>query len=269
MEALLHDLVIDVGNTRMKAALYGPSGHVRHTVLAHGAVSDLRKWLGPVPLEGVVVGSVAAPDPELERFLSSLAPVVVLSGASPAPVRSGYGTPMTLGVDRLANAVGALEHFPGRAVIAIDLGTCITYDVVDGSGCHRGGLITPGMAMRARAMNAYSARLPLVDVGDTPELVGRDTVGSLQAGVHHGVRAELETLIRDLRHEMPDAAVVLTGGDALRFTRALKNGIFADPLLTLNGSHALLRHHRSLASGPPDGPGRSPGAGANGDRLAV
>jgi len=263
MEALRHDLVIDVGNTRLKAGLYGPFGHVRRAVFAHGDIAGLRSWLGPDRLEGVVMGSVAALLPELERFLSTLAPVLVLSGASPAPLRSGYGTPMTLGVDRLANAVGAMAHFPGRAVIAIDLGTCITYDVVDGSGCYRGGLITPGMAMRARAMNAYSARLPLVEMGAAPDLVGRDTVGSLQAGVHHGVRAELDTLIRDFRHEMPDAAVVLTGGDALRFTRALKNGIFADPLLTLNGSYALLHHHRCLATGRPPGVGHAPGNGAN------
>jgi type III pantothenate kinase len=263
METVLYDLVLDVGNTRMKAALYGPRGVERSVILAHGDLSGLRNWLAGSRLEDIALASVILPDPQLEGFLSTLAPVLVLHGGSPSPLISAYGTPHTLGVDRLANAVGARQQFPGRPVIAIDLGTCITYDVVDGSGRYHGGLITPGMTMRARAMNAYSARLPRVEPSGHPPLVGRDTVGSLEAGIHHGVRAELVTLIHELRHEMPDAAVVLTGGDALRFTRALKNGIFADPSLTLNGTHALLLHHRSLAAGHPSGDGRAPGTGAD------
>jgi type III pantothenate kinase len=263
MGTVRYDLVLDVGNTRMKAALFGPMGMERWAFLAHGDVSGLRSWLAEAQLQDIALASVAGPDPGLERFLSTLAPVLVLGGGSPSPLVSTYGTPHTLGVDRLANAVGARQRFPDRPVIAIDLGTCITYDVVDGSGHYQGGLITPGMTMRARAMNAYSARLPLVEPGGHPPLMGRHTVGSLEAGIHHGVRAELMTLIHDLRHEMPDAAVVLTGGDAVRFTRALKNGIFADPSLTLNGTHALLLHHRSLADGHPSGGGHAPGTGAD------
>jgi type III pantothenate kinase len=170
-------------------------------------------------------------------------------------LRTAYRTPVTLGVDRLANALGAVSLFPGRAVIAVDLGTCITYDVVDAEGCYAGGLITPGMRMRAKAMNAYSARLPLVRPTGEPPLIGTDTEGSLLAGVHHGVRAELQGLIADLGQGSHRCAVVLTGGDAPRFTKALKSGIFADPLLTLRGLHALLIHHRSMAHPAPPGVG--------------
>ncbi|MBL8002174.1 MAG: type III pantothenate kinase [Flavobacteriales bacterium] len=260
MTSPLHDLVLDAGNTRMKAALFHGGGTLRWTTLANGDLAGLRAWAGERSVQSIALGSVAAPDPAFEAALGEWAPLTVLSGTSPAPVRNAYGSPLTLGVDRLANAMGAWSLFPQRAVIAVDLGTCITYDAVDASGTYRGGLIAPGMTMRARAMNAYSARLPLVRPEAVPALLGTDTTGSLLAGVHHGVRAELVTLLHDLGHEMPGAAVVLTGGDALRFSRALKSGIFADPLLTLRGLHAILQHHRHLGiapSGPPAGDPRN------------
>lgn len=260
MTSLFNDLVLDVGNTRTKAALFHGGGALRWTTLANGDLAGLQAWAGAEHVSGIVLGSVAAPDPVFEAALAAWAPVTALSGASPAPVHNAYGSPLTLGVDRLANAVGAWSLFPQRAVIAVDLGTCITYDAVDAGGTYRGGLIAPGMTMRARAMNAYSARLPLVHPEAVPPLLGTDTTASLLAGVHHGVRAELATLIRDLGHEMPGAAVVLTGGDALRFSRALKSGIFADPLLTLRGLHAILQHHRHLGiapSGPAAGDPRN------------
>lgn len=264
MEILDHDLVIDLGNTRLKAALFGDFGPVRTFFSPHGDLNDLLAWLGPLKPRAVVLGSVAAPDPAFEAALAILGPLVVLSGNSPSPVRSAYWTPITLGVDRLANVVGAVSLFPGRPVIAVDIGTCITYDVVNGEGLYAGGLITPGMLMRARAMNAYSARLPLVRPAEAPPLVGSDTQGSLLAGVHHGVRAELKGLIADLGQGSAAYAVVITGGDALRFAKALKNGIFADPLLTLRGLHALLLHHRSMV--PPPAPGGDGAAFGGPDR---
>ncbi len=264
MEPVPFDLVLDAGNTRLKAALFGPEGVERRAVLQRGDLAALTAWLGGVRPRGIVLGSVAAPDDAFEQGLSGIAPLLVVTGASPAPLRSRYATPLTLGVDRLANAVGAAVRFPGRPVVVVDLGTCITYDLVGSDGIYRGGIISPGMGMRARAMNAYSARLPLVEPGGAPVLVGESTEESLAAGVHHGVRAELTTLLAELVHEMPGAAVVLTGGDALRFARALKSGIFADPSLTLTGLHALLLHHRSLATGPAGGAGGPGGHGAVG-----
>ncbi|MCC7501295.1 MAG: type III pantothenate kinase [Flavobacteriales bacterium] len=258
----MKDLVIDIGNTRLKAALYGPFGCSRRTAMAHGDLVGLKDWVGAEVVQRVVLGSVAAVDPDFEAGLRSIGPLIVIGGSSASPLRNAYDTPLTLGVDRLANVVGAQLLFPGRAVIVIDLGSCITYDVLDSEGVYRGGIIAPGMRMRARAMNAYSARLPLVEPMTEVPLVGRSTHESLASGVFHGIRSELRALIEDLRHEMPGAAVVLTGGDALRFARALKSGIFADPLLTLNGLHALLLHQRSLATGPASAPGLGAGDGS-------
>ncbi len=241
-------LVLDVGNTRTKLGLFRQGRLRRIGVIASGDVEGLATFHGGARPGHIVLGSVAATDAGWEHHLRGLAPVTVLTGGSPAPVRSAYRTPLTLGVDRLANATGAWGMFPGRAALAIDLGTCITYDLVDPDGVYRGGAIAPGVRMRLRAMNTYSARLPLMEPVAAPEPWGHDTGSSLTSGVQWGVLFELQGFITHARHEFPDVAVVLTGGDAVWFTRALKSGIFAHPSLTLEGLYAIRDHQRGLST---------------------
>jgi type III pantothenate kinase len=241
-------LVLDVGNTRTKLGLFRQGRLQRSGVIASGDAAGLAAFLAGARPGHIALGSVAATDPGWEDHLRGLAPVTILTGASPAPVRSAYSTPLTLGVDRLANAAGAWRMFPGRAALAIDLGTCITHDLVDPAGVYRGGAIAPGLRMRLKAMSAYSARLPLMEPVAVPEHWGHDTGSSLNSGAQWGVLFELQGFIARLRHEFPDAAVVLTGGDAVWFTRALKSGIFAHPSLTLEGLYAILDHQRGLST---------------------
>jgi type III pantothenate kinase len=249
MPEAINDLVLDVGNTRTKWALFTNEG-----VSAHGHVPTGNKQALLALLEGrsvtsIAWGSVARPDPGLLAALRSKAPVLVLSGASPSPLGNAYATPMSLGADRLANAVAAVRRFPGRPVLVIDAGTCITYDVCGSDGCYAGGAIAPGMRMRSKAMHAYSARLPEVDPPPSPDLIGTTTEASLAAGIHFGIVGEIEGFVRRVGKERPGLAVLITGGDGVRFIRAMESGIFALPLLTLEGYHALLVHHRALHGG--------------------
>lgn len=257
------DLVLDVGNSRTKLALFSGDGMVRYGIVPDGDGAGVHAFLGDDRPVAIALGSVAAPDAAHLQELGTIAPVVVLNGSSPAPIKNTYGTPWTLGADRLANVVAAVQRFPGRAVLAIDLGTCITYDVCEVDGTYAGGAISPGLVIRARAMHEYSARLPLVVPRPMPEPLGTSTGSSLEAGLHHGITGELKGFIQRYGTDRPDMAVLLTGGDAVRFSRALESGIFALPFLTLEGYHALLVHHRSLhgvavASVPVAGSGPGP-----------
>ena len=256
------DLVIDRGNSRQKLALFQDGRCIDHTVVGLNPDGWL-PWLnGRVPVR-IAIGASgeALPVSDLQR----LAPVTVLRGDSPAPIRTAYATPATLGVDRWANAVAIAGMFPGRAALAVDLGTCITFDLVDPSGCHLGGAISPGLRMRAAAMHAHTARLPEVDPDGDVQAFGTSTESALRAGVVTGIRYELEGWAREGRYQWPDLAVVLTGGDAPRVARALKSGIFADPLLTLRGLHALLESQsppaRTAGFGPGAGTSDRPGRG--------
>jgi type III pantothenate kinase len=265
MEAL--DLVLDVGNTRTKAAFFGDKGIVDRAHLPQGDLEALDEWIAGRPMRSAVIGSVAARDRALVDHLRRSCPVFEIGGDTPTPLRNAYTTPLSLGVDRLANAVAAALRFPDRPVLAIDAGTCITYDVVDADGSYVGGAISPGMLMRAKAMHAYSARLPLSVPLEQVPVFGTDTSSSLSVGIHHGIVGEIRGFIEHFGYHRPHLAVVLTGGDALRFVRALKSGIFAHPLLTLEGLHAIHVFNRA-GDARPGGPGTpdSKGTGPAGQR---
>ena len=243
-------LILDIGNSRTKLGLFSAGRLVRQAFVRNGDLSGVRDLLGTNSVERVVVGSVAREDAQLMVGLGAIAPVLVVTGGSPSHLRNLYTTPETLGADRWANAVGASLLFPGRTVLAISLGTCAIYDLVDGNGVYRGGIISPGFHMRAMAMGEFTARLPVVEPAEDPPGTGLSTTDCLAAGIHHGLRTELRATIGEIRQQHPDLAVVLTGGDAPRFARGLENGIFAHPFLTLFGLHAFSLFDRPTAGLP-------------------
>lgn len=252
-------LVLDIGNSRVKGGLFRHGHLLRQATFPARDAAALAAFLAGHGPAAVVVGSVAAPDAAFVEALRVIAPVIEVTGETPYAdagragarrgMRSAYRTPGTLGVDRWANAVAASLLFPGRPALAISLGTCVIYDLVSAEGEHLGGLISPGFRMRARAMGEFTARLPVVDPPEDPPFIGTSTEECLASGTHHGLRAELAHFIALLRQQYPGLAVVLTGGDALRFARALESGIFAHPFLTLLGLHALSLPD-NLASSP-------------------
>lgn len=251
MPGTLLDLIVDMGNTRTKLALFKGERLIAHSAIASGNVEQLAGFLRDRMPDRIAIGSVASEHLHFHDRLRSMASVLHISGTSASPLSSLVKEQHTLGVDRLANAVAASAMFPGRCAVAIDLGTCITYDFVDERGTHLGGAITPGMNMRAKAMHQYSARLPLVEVADEPSPIGGSTTSALQAGLHHGILGEIKEFIGAV-HQTQDVVVVLTGGDAPRMARALKSGIFAHPFLTLEGLRLIL-HHQLGGGGIPGG----------------
>ncbi|MCB9170402.1 MAG: type III pantothenate kinase [Flavobacteriales bacterium] len=237
------DLVVDVGNSRIKAAVFRG-----HRVLGTMTADRQQMFDADVLLQGrhpagIVLASVGGPTVPLVERLRSWGVVRTITGSSPAPIPVAYRSTASLGVDRLANAVAAAALFPGRPMLAIDIGTCITYDLVLPDQGFVGGAIAPGPTMRARSMHQDSATLPEVDPDPEVPAIGRDTRECLAAGVFHGIVHELRGMIEERRQHAPDLGVVLTGGAAPPFVNALKSGIFADPLLTLRGLHALHLHN--------------------------
>ena len=252
------NLVIDWGNTSLKAGWFADD-----VLLETGRYADpeaLLNMLVSRPVKYVLVSSTSRPAEEIREWLSGVnAGVIVFDSQTPVPVRKAYDTPATLGADRVAAAVGAVTLFPGQDCLILDLGTCLTADLVDRDSVFQGGLISPGLRMRFRAMHEQTARLPLVEAPvdssgqNWPSLTAKNTQTALQSGVMNGLAFELTGIVECYRRERPGLAVLLCGGDAPAFESRLKPPIFVVPELVLTGLNRILRYNvETIQANTPD-----------------
>ena len=235
------NLVVDYGNSAAKVAIFNHLDLVeKHTF---SDLNDLRNFLQQSTAENLIVSSVTTEASQLTQWAVNARQKFILSHTLPLPIRILYKTPHTLGVDRIAGACGALQLFPASCSLVIDAGTCITYDFIDSNGNYHGGGISPGLMMRFKAVHTFTARLPLVQPTENPELIGNSTESSIQSGVIYGLAAEIEGIIGRYRSQFPDLKVILCGGDARFFENKLKDSIFASPDLVLIGLNSVLIHN--------------------------
>jgi type III pantothenate kinase len=215
---MAYNLTIDQGNTAAKLALWTVDGKaqcVAEYTCRHLSVADINNLCAARHIDTAIYCSVSERN---EAVLAALhmgcSQVIELSVNTPMPITVDYRTPNTLGVDRLAAAVGAhsLIGAKGCDILVADIGTAITYDVVTADNCYRGGNIAPVIFMRLKALNCFTARLPQIEPeeGDTP-MWGYDTETALRSGAINGVVAELEYYHSQLGD---NAIAVLTGGGA-------------------------------------------------------
>jgi type III pantothenate kinase len=243
------NLVIDMGNTSVKFGLFSSGELKAHLVLLEFRMSELHHFLNEngTP-QNVILSSVINKNEELETFLSTNFFLIKLDSKTFLPVEKLYKTPETLGNDRIAAAVGANNLFPSQNVLAVDAGTCIKYDFVNAENQYLGGNISPGLDMRFKSLNAFTAQLPLVSKAEDNELYGSSTEQAIRLGVQLGALEEVKGLINRFKARYDDMKVVLTGGDLPFFVSELKNHIFADPFLTLRGLNVILNYNADKKS---------------------
>lgn len=210
------NLTIDRGNTRAKIGLWtsGEDIPLSITAVERLDAATIETLLRDVTIDHAIYCSVAERDVDvLEALAEHCDSVIEMTYQTPTPLTVTYSSPATLGLDRLAAAIGA-HYLIGSDVhdlLVVDLGTAVTYDIVSTERCYLGGNIAPGIAMRLHALNNFTARLPIVPIhGDTPTW-GYDTETALRSGAVHGVVAEIEYYRRQLGD---NCRVILTGGDA-------------------------------------------------------
>jgi len=242
---LILNLVLDIGNSRTKAAIFSNGDLVGSAVFTELSVKELQKLVEEFPgTEQVILSSVATVPNEVSEYLqNSFATCLVLNSRTPVPIAIGYLTPETLGLDRIAAAVGARVLFPEMDLLVIDAGTAVTYDLIEKKGIFPGGNISPGLRSRFRALNEYTQNLPLVQEADQWPFIGQTTEEAIRAGVLNGLIIEIDGMIDLLKNKYPGIQPVLTGGDAGFFERRLKNHIFAKFEITLIGLNRILEYN--------------------------
>jgi type III pantothenate kinase len=192
-----------------------------------------------------IISNVRNTANNLENLLSTSTNFYQLNEQILLPFQNLYATPTTLGKDRMALIAAACNLFPQQNVLVVDMGTCITYDVVTADKKYFGGAISPGLNMRFKALNQFTGNLPLVEIteNEKPNLIGDSTINSIKSGVYNGVKTELEGIIASYNKQYENIQVVLTGGNAEMFDLESKNRIFADKFFLLKGLNEILEYN--------------------------
>ncbi len=240
---------IDQGNTATKLTVWRDDTPVARLMSrTPGLVAMQNALTSHGPLDAAIYCSVRARNDAHWQLLCSLCErTLELDHDTPLPIRLHYDTPDTLGLDRIAAAAGAVAAFPGRRCLVADIGTAVTYDSVGPDAAFHGGNIAPGAGMRLRALHAYTAALPKVEVdGPVPER-GRDTVTAMRCGALLGIVGELAYYRSQLP---PDGLLVLTGGRASTIAGLLPFEAVTDPDLVGRGLISILKHNLQPTSSP-------------------
>ena len=234
------NLVIDQGNTFAKVGLFESDALLKS--VAGLDQTQLLAFVAENQPDHLLISSVGTDEESLRTMFSPFCQkIIVLNPSTPVPLVKRYDTPHTLGADRVAAAVGAKKYFPNNDCLVIDMGTCITYDLVDANDNFEGGIISPGLRMRFKALYTFTKRLPMIDEPN-PEiaLIGKSTTNAMQSGVMNGLKAEIEGIIFEYQDKYPNCKVLMCGGDAQYFERRLKTPIFVVESLVLEGLNKIL-----------------------------
>lgn len=252
--------VLDVGNTNTVLGVFaadqanGRSGNYKRLVanwrVATVATQTVDEYgvlfrnlfamreLEAKNIHGIVISSVVPPlDSTLrqvcETYFNSK-PLFIEPGVKTG-IAVQYDNPAEVGADRIVNSVAAFEKYGGPCVI-VDFGTATTFDCVSANAEYLGGVICPGIGISADALFGRTARLPRVDIRKPAQVIGTNTVGSLQSGLYYGYLGLVDGILELLLKEMgKEIKVIATGGLASLIGSGSKHIKHVDEFLTLDG----------------------------------
>ena len=237
------NLILDIGNTSTKAAIYEGNLLVRKERLEAGDRGSLEKFLGKDQPEKAIISSVRTDMVSVVSLISGrIKKVHHLTWQSGYPFNIKYETPETLGVDRLAAATGAIIRFPGHDMLVIDAGSAVTFDIVAG-GSYLGGSISPGLSMRFHALHQFTGRLPLARQTGNFTFPGTSTTDAIAGGVLMGLVFEINEYIRTFEKRYNALITVITGGDGEKLSSLTERKVVWYPDLVADGLNYLLEYN--------------------------
>ncbi len=239
-------LVIDIGNSLVKTAFFDNNKILDSNVFECFTEEIVTQFLDSYQVDAAILCSVKEYNQDAALKLEDKCFFIELNHNTPLPVKNHYLTPETLGMDRLAAVAGASVLYPGKDVLVVDAGTCITYDMITSDKEYLGGSISPGLKMRLKALHNFTGKLPLLDMTEIDSIWGKTTEESILTGVINGVLAETEGIINNYRRIFPELIVVFCGGDIFFFDKKLKNRIFANAKIVLYGLNEILNYNVHL-----------------------
>lgn len=238
--------VVDVGNTSTSIALYADGKISRHAHITGGILQNraacaealAKVAAGRKPLDGIALASVVPRCmASWQRLVKSQlgVPLLSVNASVPMPIRIDYPKPESIGADRLADAVGAVDRY-GAPVLICDFGTALTFDLVTPEWAYIGGAICPGLPLMRDYLAERTAQLPRMEfTGPTPK-VGRSTEEAMRLGAQIGYCGMVREITSYLTRSTGYAfKLIATGGYAAWALRNSGMPFEIDPYLTLRG----------------------------------
>jgi type III pantothenate kinase len=240
------NLIIDVGNTKVKLAVFDNQKRVKKISATHknflNKIKTLQKEYPDIKRAIISsVGNVSKEDLEQLNYYFKL---LILNSSTKIPFKNCYKTPTTLGVDRIALVSASVHKYPNKNVLIIDAGTCVTYDFITTKNEYLGGAISPGIRMRYNSLHNLTANLPLLDTKPPQNLIGNSTSESIHSGIINGILKELDGIVQEYAKKYQDLTVILTGGDTKFLSKQLKSSIFANSNFLLEGLNFILEFNK-------------------------
>jgi len=198
-------------------------------------------------VDGIIISSVVPPiDTTLafmtERYFHTEA--VFVGPRTDLGLTIRYDNPNEVGADRLVNGVAGFYKYGGPCVI-VDLGTTINFDVISREAEYLGGAIAVGIGIAIEALFSRTARLPLVDFRAPRDVVGTNTVASMQSGLFYGAVGMIDGILERIIEKMgPDTKTIATGGQAHMIVSGSRFLKIVDEHLTLEGLQMIWERSR-------------------------
>jgi type III pantothenate kinase len=232
-------LCFDFGNTRKKVAVFKGSEIIKVIVLEDDSNQSIQILIDTWRPAKSILSSVIDHNTAIEQLLASNTIFHKVNHLTRLSFTTPVGKPETIGADRLALTAAAVHFYPKKNNLVIALGSCITYNFINKYHELIGGGISPGMEMRFKSMNHYTAKLPLIKADDNVPLIGYDTATNILSGVILGMAKEIDGFVESYEEKFGNFNVLLTGGDLVHLAPHLKKKIFADPDLIFKGLYAI------------------------------
>ncbi|MBK7884966.1 MAG: type III pantothenate kinase [Chitinophagaceae bacterium] len=232
-------LCFDFGNTRLKAGLFNDDDFEKEIKLTDDDVATIENLIAVYQPQKTILSSVINHNAAIEGILSHHSKFHKLSHLTKVNFTTPVGKPETIGTDRLALSAAAVHFYPKTNNLIIALGSCITYNFINQYHQFIGGSISPGMEMRFKSLQMFTAKLPLIEKDWNFPLLGYDTKTNIQSGVLAGMSYEIQGFIEAYEQKYNNFNVVLTGGDTMHFAYRFKKKIFADSNFLYKGLYAL------------------------------
>lgn len=248
-------LAIDVGNTHTVVGIFDGTRLLadwRMTSVARKTSDE--HWLtikgfcsgADIPTARINAVGISSVVPDLTDIFESMTrkhlkvePVTV-SASLDLGIKIHYKDPVTVGADRLCNAVAGFRKY-GGPLIVIDFGTATTYDVLTRNGDYLGGVIALGLESSASELHHRAAMLPRIELKFPDSVIGKETASSMQAGTMFGAVDAVEGMVKRIQRELgTPARVIATGGLAgivSQYTAVIEA---CEPSLVLEGIRLIV-----------------------------